>query len=626
MALNNLERYAASVDRARLLRDARVASRAPPRCSRTIGGASQVLADTLRRHPQLLAWLLEPRGHARVAGRGSRRRRSRGRSRRSRRARRARNALRRFKYRQLLRIGARDLLGDADLAATTRGAREPRGRVPRPRRGATPRPPRARCTACRATPTGRETGLAIIGMGKLGGQRAELFVRHRPDVRVRRRRRDDRRPRGAPAERRVLRARRARHRRPASRRSTDEGYVFRVDLRLRPEGRIGRRRALARRLSPLPRRARRAVGAAGAAQGARVAPATRRSRERFTALVREVVWRPGHRPPDREGGARDEARASTSRSRGKGEETVANVKLGRGGIREIEFLVQAMQLLYGGDDPWLRERATLAGARPARRARLPRARARRVRSPTRTCTCARSSIACRSSTSSRSTRCRRTPRRSGSLARRVGFAGPPRAAAVAFRRRHTTVTAAVRARVRRVLPRAAARAAARARAEPARAAGDGLRAIPSARAEPAAPPRGTPARAVRGRAAARDGARVRRHARRAVEEPDPDEALNQFERFIAAVGPRAGYIELLASEPEVLVGPHAALRGRRPAHAAPDHRARAAERRWRIPRRSRASDATRRDFRAALAPVFAPRIARGRAARPAAAHQAGARS
>ena len=36
-----------------------------------------------------------------------------------------------------------------------------------------------------------------------------------------------------------------------------------------------------------------------------------------------------------------------------------NVKLGRGGIREVEFLVQALQLLYGGDDPWLRERNSL---------------------------------------------------------------------------------------------------------------------------------------------------------------------------------------------------------------------------------------------------------------------------
>ncbi len=36
-----------------------------------------------------------------------------------------------------------------------------------------------------------------------------------------------------------------------------------------------------------------------------------------------------------------------------------NVKLGRGGIREIEFIAQALQLAYGGDDEWLRAPHTL---------------------------------------------------------------------------------------------------------------------------------------------------------------------------------------------------------------------------------------------------------------------------
>ena len=35
------------------------------------------------------------------------------------------------------------------------------------------------------------------------------------------------------------------------------------------------------------------------------------------------------------------------------EEKRYNVKLGRGGIREIEFIAQALQLAFGGDDPWL---------------------------------------------------------------------------------------------------------------------------------------------------------------------------------------------------------------------------------------------------------------------------------
>ncbi len=34
--------------------------------------------------------------------------------------------------------------------------------------------------------------------------------------------------------------------------------------------------------------------------------------------------------------------------------------------------------------------------------------------------------------------------------------------------------------------------------------------------------------------------------------PDPDEALDQFERFVAAAGPRTAYLELLAARPELL--------------------------------------------------------------------------
>ena len=40
-----------------------------------------------------------------------------------------------------------------------------------------------------------------------------------------------------------------------------------------------------------------------------------------------------------------------------------NVKLGRGGIREIEFIAQALQLAYGGRDEWLRHPHTLVSFR-----------------------------------------------------------------------------------------------------------------------------------------------------------------------------------------------------------------------------------------------------------------------
>ena len=138
---------------------------------------------------------------------------------------------------------------------------------------------------------------------------------------------------------------------------------------------MGADRAVARRLPRLPPRARRAVGAPGAAQGARGRPATSGSARASWSWSREVVYRPGVDervvPAIRAHEARDRPRAG---SRGKGDGAPRNVKLGRGGIREIEFIVQALQLLYGGDDAWLRERDTLKAHLPPHRARLPGAR------------------------------------------------------------------------------------------------------------------------------------------------------------------------------------------------------------------------------------------------------------
>ena len=60
--------------------------------------------------------------------------------------------------------------------------------------------------------------------------------------------------------------------------------------------------------------------------------------------------------------------------RGHGEIAVAghNIKLGRGGIREIEFFVQTQQLIAGGRHPELRDRRTLATLESARGGRMGR--------------------------------------------------------------------------------------------------------------------------------------------------------------------------------------------------------------------------------------------------------------
>ena len=61
-------------------------------------------------------------------------------------------------------------------------------------------------------------------------------------------------------------------------------------------------------------------------------------------------------------------RLDLSRREAAGEVLGHNVKLGEGGIREIEFLVQTLQLVWGGRDPELRAPATLDALRLLTRA------------------------------------------------------------------------------------------------------------------------------------------------------------------------------------------------------------------------------------------------------------------
>ena len=78
---------------------------------------------------------------------------------------------------------------------------------------------------------------------------------------------------------------------------------------------------------------------------------------RFFDLLRPFVFRPGL-DPDIVAGVRGMKAQIDKSLRAKGVER-RHVKLGKGGIREVEFLIQALQLLYSGDDPWLRERNSL---------------------------------------------------------------------------------------------------------------------------------------------------------------------------------------------------------------------------------------------------------------------------
>ena len=138
---------------------------------------------------------------------------------------------------------------------------------------------------------------------------------------------------------------------------TAEGYVLRVDLRLRPASEISPlvvpcARALAHYQSEALAWERAAFIRARAAAGDLAAG------NAFLTAIRPFVWR-----SHLDFGALEEIRALTARIRGsyEGAERPGpgfDVKKGRGGIREVEFFAQTHQLIHGGRDPWLRVRGT----------------------------------------------------------------------------------------------------------------------------------------------------------------------------------------------------------------------------------------------------------------------------
>lgn len=137
--------------------------------------------------------------------------------------------------------------------------------------------------------------------------------------------------------------------------SGGEGAAYRVDLRLRPHGRDG---ALACSLQEATRYymrsaqdwERQALIRSRAAAG---------SVELF-ASFKEAVTPYVFRPDVSVSGALESVRLAKQKiDRQTEKKSGFNVKLGRGGIREIEFIAQALQLAHGGLDDWLRVSHTL---------------------------------------------------------------------------------------------------------------------------------------------------------------------------------------------------------------------------------------------------------------------------
>ncbi len=138
--------------------------------------------------------------------------------------------------------------------------------------------------------------------------------------------------------------------------ATDEGFVFRVDLRLRPEGNSGEM-ANSMRSAEVYYESWGQSWERAAMIKARPVAGSIKMGERLLNNLEPFIYR---RYLDY--GMVEDIKVMKQKidhSLARKQEGDQNLKLGWGGIREIEFFIQALQLIYAGKNPRLREKNSL---------------------------------------------------------------------------------------------------------------------------------------------------------------------------------------------------------------------------------------------------------------------------
>ena len=271
-------------------------------------------------------------------------------------------ALRRFKRREMLRIGIRDLVGVASPVETYTVLSELASAVIHAAYTLVDEDLRKRFgNFGRSSSTrGQSDGFSVLAMGKLGGWELNyssdvdlIYVYHAPQG-------NTKAGKDQTSISRILYCETlARELTAVLTASTAEGALFRVDLRLRPEGTVG---ALATSLEDaLHYYASRGrtwerlafLKAKPIAGNVRVGHALIRGLTSFVYGNKEVA--------DQVFPAIQSLRSQILSKIIQRGEVDRHVKLGIGGIREIEFIVQGLQLRWGYLYPKIRDRQTLKG-------------------------------------------------------------------------------------------------------------------------------------------------------------------------------------------------------------------------------------------------------------------------
>ncbi len=362
-ALNSLERLASGLTSESL--DALVSNATSFTALLTVLGASQFLATILFRHNSLLDKLFlndgycQEKGHSamltelqqRIPQRSSFEDLQKG--------------LRQFKQQEILRIATRDLTGRADLAATTAELSDLASATLQRSYQICDELLRERFGAPLLGPDsdqpGSEAEFTVLAMGKFGG----CELNFSSDIDLIYCYSCDQGETTGIVDGDTVRNRIALHLyfvklgekiNQAMHQVTADGFVFRVDLRLRPEGRSGEIASSLRATESYYEHwgqswERSAMLKARPVAGSldfgwqllqNLEPFIYRKYLDYTMIDDLKVMK-------------QKIDHNLTRER----EGELNLKLGRGGIREIEFFIQALQIIHAGKDPALREKNSL---------------------------------------------------------------------------------------------------------------------------------------------------------------------------------------------------------------------------------------------------------------------------
>jgi [glutamine synthetase] adenylyltransferase / [glutamine synthetase]-adenylyl-L-tyrosine phosphorylase len=148
---------------------------------------------------------------------------------------------------------------------------------------------------------------------------------------------------------------------------TEDGFVFRVDMGLRPDGKAGDL-ATSMRSAEVYYESWGQSWERAAMMKARPVAGSIQLGERILAALNPFIYRRylDYNLIEDMMAMKKKIDASLARS----QEGEINIKLGRGGIREIEFFIQALQLVYAGKNPALRERNSLQALQTLRESRI----------------------------------------------------------------------------------------------------------------------------------------------------------------------------------------------------------------------------------------------------------------